>query len=173
MFRAFARWAKTRINPWTTDSDLLAEFRLLFQVREALKHSNKVIVHFLDGEIGYNFFGNLKRFMGKHADRVRLVVSYHQPGPWLMKILPHRERARQLDLVLTVGTSQFPFFDFLPQDRLRFVPHGVDTNYYCPGKTKTEDKRIFCLTVGHWPFGDASIACRLGRERAYSTISGA
>jgi glycosyltransferase involved in cell wall biosynthesis len=79
------------------------------------------------------------------------MASYHQPGDWLTKVLPYKERIKDLDMVLTVGTSQFPFFDFLPKDRLRFVPHGIDTDYYCPANCRNEDsRRVFCLTVGHW-----------------------
>lgn len=149
-FRLVMRWAKTQINPWTTENDLLAEFRLLFQVRKALKEESKVIVHFLDGEIGFNFFGTMRRFLGREAERVRLLVSYHQPSPLLEKVLPFPKRTNELDLVITVGTSQFPFFDFLPKDRLRFLPHGIDTDYYRPVIRPAENDRVYCLTVGHW-----------------------
>jgi len=149
-FKPVMSWSKKKLNPWTTENDLLAEFRLICQIRDLLKSGDKIVVHFLDGEIGYNFFGTLRKLLGKEAQRVRLIVSYHQPGPWLEKVLPFPERTKHLDMVMTVGTSQFPFFDFLPKDRLRFVPHGIDTDYFAPGEARVESNRIFTLTVGHW-----------------------
>lgn len=150
-FKPAAHLAGSLANSWTTENDLLNEFRLLEQVREILVTAkDKVVIHFLDGEIGYNFFGKWRRFLGEGAECVRLVASYHQPKPLLEKVVSHPSRVRELDLVLTVGTSQFPFFDFLPRERLRFVPHGIDTEHFRPGSPRNKDVRIFCLTVGHW-----------------------
>jgi glycosyltransferase involved in cell wall biosynthesis len=149
-FRLVTHWAKRRVNPWTTQNDLLAEFRLLKRVRKSLKGSEKVIVHFLDGEIGYNFFSSLSQTLGSDKERVRIIVSYHQPCSILEKVLPHKVRTKELDMVLTVGTSQFPFFNFLPEERLRFVPHGIDTDYFRPANRPTDDTQVYCLTVGHW-----------------------
>jgi len=150
-FPFVAQWAKHKVNPWTTENDLLAEFRLLHQVREGLRQGGKVIVHFLDGEIGYNFFGSLCQFLGQDRGRVRLIASYHQPHTILEEILPNLERIKKLDKVITVGTSQLNFFDFLPEKQLRFVPHGIDTDYFQPLKRSDEGKnKLYCLTVGHW-----------------------
>ena len=150
-FRPTAILAKFQANLWTSNHDLLAEFRLIKQVRDAQKMDGKVIVHFLDGECGYNFFGFLFRlFFLRGKERVRMVATYHQPTPLLEKILPHRKRIKKLDLVLIVGMSQTSFFDFLPQEQLRFVPHGIDTCYYSPAKHQKNNGLVFCLTVGHW-----------------------
>jgi glycosyltransferase involved in cell wall biosynthesis len=138
------------MNPWTTEKDLLAEFRLLEEVRDGLKREDKVIVHFLDGEIGFNFFGELRKLLGRGNERVRLVGSYHQPGPLLETVLLHKDRTRDLDLVLTVGTSQLPFFRFLPEKNVRFVPHGVDTAYFRPSGLSVPGDPLYCLTVGFW-----------------------
>lgn len=149
-FRIQKRLTKGKMNPWTTDKDLLTEFRLLQEVQVGLKGKGKVIVHFLDGEIGFNFFGILRKFLGRSNERVRLVASYHQPGAMLESVLPHKERTRDLDLVLTVGTSQLPFFDFLPKEKIRFVPHGIDTQYFRPAGRPSSEGPVYCLTVGFW-----------------------
>lgn len=149
-FRPLMRCAKNKINPWTTENDLLAEFRLVRQVRDAIKEDGKVIIHFLDGEIGFNLFGTLRKFLGQGGAHVKLIASYHQPGPLLKTVLPYPKRTLGLDLAMTVGRSQFPFFDFLPPERLRFVPHGIDTEYFRPKEIRKKDDHIFCLTVGHW-----------------------
>ena len=148
--RLATRVAKTRANPWTTANDLLTEFRLLLQVRGSLRKGGKTIVHFLDGEYGYNYFWILRRLLGSAGGRFRLVASYHQPESLLASLMPYKHRTKQLDLVLTVGTSQVNFFDFLPDTRVRFVPHGIDTDFYHATNQPVEDGTIFCLTVGHW-----------------------
>jgi glycosyltransferase involved in cell wall biosynthesis len=149
-FRLAMRWAKKRLNPWTTEYDFLTELRQLSRIRSLLKSGDKIIVHFLDGEIGLNFLGALRCTIGRNAQRLKLVASYHQPGPLLAKILPRRERIKALDMVLTVGRSQLPFFNDLPPEKKRFVAHGIDTDYYCPSAQSVDAGRISCLTVGHW-----------------------
>lgn len=149
-FRMEERLTKGKMNLWTTENDLLAEFRLLQEVREGLKGGGRVVVHFLDGEIGFNFFGILRKFLGRDNKRVRLVASYHQPETMLENVLPHKERTRDLDLVLTVGTSQLPFFDFLSKEKIRFVPHGIDTEYFRPAVRSPTEEPVYCLTAGFW-----------------------
>lgn len=137
-------------NPWATEKDLLEEFRLVKQVKEALANGEKVVVHFMDGEVGFNFFGHYIASMGKERERLRLIATYHQPPMYLKKVLIKKERAGKLDMVLTVGTSQFPFFDSLSQPKLKFVPHGVDTDFFHPTKHPKRSDKLYCITVGQW-----------------------
>ncbi len=149
-FRLYALFARGRVNSWTTEKDLLAELRLWNRVRQEQFKDEKTVFHFLDGEIGYNFSGAIRKFLGTKANQVRLIASYHQPVPILEKVLPFKKRSKELDLILTVGRSQLPFFDFLPTGRVQFMPHGIDTDYFQPGKRQESSNQLYCLTVGHW-----------------------
>jgi len=146
----FIRFVKKLANPWTTENDLLEEFRLFRQVYAALTDGEKVVVHFMDGEVGFNFFGTYAKFLGKERNKLRLMATYHQPGSYLQKVFPKKNKAGELDAVLTVGRSQFPFFDFMPESKIIFVPHGVDTDFFQPGKFQEHGDKLFCLTVGQW-----------------------
>lgn len=150
LFPALLRFAKKYINPWTTEKDLLEELRLFKQVKKHLTDGEQVIVHFMDGEVGYNFFSNYLGLLGRHRKQLRLIATYHQPPSWLQKVVPHKQRAEKLDLLLTVGTSQFLYFDSLPESKLLFVPHGADTNFFHPGDVPEVSDKLFCITVGQW-----------------------
>lgn len=149
-FGLAARVAMDHVNPWSTENDVLAELRVFERARSNVNQRLRTIVHFLDGEIGYNFFPDLRCLLGRRANMVRSVATFHQPGALLAGLLPHRERIAKLDVVMTVGSSQRDYFDFVSKDRLRFVPHGIDTNYYCPANATRSSDVVYCVTVGHW-----------------------
>ena len=152
--RTALRIAGMRANPWTTARDLQAEFEILSLLRSHRQNGEKTIVHFLTGESGFNYFGSLRKSLGQVGNDVRLVASYHQPESKLAGLLPYKHRTRQLDLVLAVGTSQLPFFRFLPDTRVRAVPLGIDTDFYRPAHLSAhlsaDGGPIYCVVVGHW-----------------------
>jgi glycosyltransferase involved in cell wall biosynthesis len=150
IFPALLRFTRKKINPWTTEKDLLEELRLIKQVKQFLAKGERVVVHFMDGEVGFNFFGKYLAFFGRDRERLRLTSTYHQPPSWLQKVLPQKQRTVKLDLLLTVGTSQFSYFDDLPQSKLLFVPHGTDTNFFQPGEFRGVADKLYCITVGQW-----------------------
>jgi len=149
-FPVMLLFRKKQINPWTTEKDLLEEFRLAKQIETYLQNGEKVVVHFMDGEVGFNFFGDYIARLGRYRDRLRILATYHQPPCWLKKVVPQKRRAEKLDLLLTVGTSQHPYFDSVAQEKLLFVPHGVDTDYFYPGDYPAVSDKLYCLTVGQW-----------------------
>ena len=151
LFPVLARLAGRRANPWATERDLLEEWRLFGEVKKCLAAGEKVVVHFMDGEVGFNFFGTLcRRLDGKERGRLGLVATYHQPASVLGKIFPRVKRAADLDLILTVGPSQFPYFDSVADGNISFVPHGVDTDFFRPAPLPEDGETTYCITVGQW-----------------------
>lgn len=107
-----------------------------------------VIYHFLYGENCVRYLPALTR----RSRRNRLVATFHTPG-WRMQEVVRQPRAlRHLDLVVVMSTSQVEYWaDMVGTERVAFVPHGIDTQYFtpqAPGESNRTD-RPCVLTVGH------------------------
>lgn len=119
-------------------------------VVQAWTISRDCIFHYLYGENGYRYTGNLKRLPGL-GDRNLLVATYHLPPSQLERILVARNHIKRLDGVIVVGSSQKPFFqELVAPEKVVCIPHGVDIEYFNPGSERmdTEDP-VTCLCVGH------------------------
>jgi glycosyltransferase involved in cell wall biosynthesis len=55
------------------------------------------------------------------------------------------------DQVILVSPSQLPFFlQYVPEERVRVILHGVDIEFFRPLKSRQERSGFRCITVGHW-----------------------
>src|SRR5262249_51064927 len=73
------------------------------------------------------------------------------PAPELLGQVIDRELVARIDLVVLVSPSQAPYFlEFLPEERVRVVLHGVDADFFRPPTTRPDPDRFRCITVGHW-----------------------
>ncbi|HWP44870.1 MAG TPA: glycosyltransferase family 4 protein [Blastocatellia bacterium] len=129
---------------WYKLSDLVAETRAF---RECLL-GRADIIHYLDGEHSAQYLpGLLKRIPRR---RVSLVATFHQPAELLDSLLIKAVIAR-LDCVTLVSPEQAAYFEaLLPEDRIRVILHGVDTDYFRPGAKSHDEKRFRSITVGHY-----------------------
>ncbi len=140
-------WLRRRVKqrmPWYKLSDLAAEARALSDC--LLGRAD--VVHFLDAEhCGQYLPGLLKKFGPR---RVRTVATFHQP-PELDDDLVDPELVARIDLVLVVSPSQAPhFLEFLPEERVRVILHGVDDDFFHPTQAARNEDGFRCITVGHW-----------------------
>lgn len=102
------------------------------------------IYHILYGENTYHYLGLLNNFRQN-----RLVATFHQPPSVIREGIKVDWHIRQLSAVVCVGQSQRPFFaNFLDEDKIFFVPLGVDTEYFTPPTSLTERDADLCLFVG-------------------------
>jgi glycosyltransferase involved in cell wall biosynthesis len=108
------------------------------------------IFHFLYGENGYRYVGNLKRLPGL-SQRNFLVATYHLPPSLLERILVARNHIKRLDRIIVVGSSQLPFFrELVHPDKVVCIPHGIDVEYFTPAeKLGASGPIVTCLCVGH------------------------
>jgi glycosyltransferase involved in cell wall biosynthesis len=99
--------------------------------REMIVRPGKAIYHVLYGDDTYRYLGNVRRLRGH-----RLVVSYHVPPDNLRSRLSNTGHLAQVDAVVVVGTNQLPFFvELCGEDRVHYVPHGIDTDVFYPSET--------------------------------------
>ncbi|MEE8574731.1 MAG: glycosyltransferase family 4 protein, partial [Thermodesulfobacteriota bacterium] len=134
-----------------TINDILNEIYLVPKIKTLLKEHERVVVHFMDGEYGFNWFGELVKKYSIDRSRIRIVATYHQPPSILKGLVKSTERFSELDRILTVGSNQAKFFSPELAGKIRFIRHGADTDFFKPATgTKEGSDRIKCVTVGHW-----------------------
>ena len=96
--------------------------------REMIVRPAKTTYHVLYGDDTYRSLGQVRRWRGH-----RLVVSYHVPPDDLRERLEHTDHLGLADAIVVVGTNQLPFFhEACGEDRVHFIPHGVDTEVFRP-----------------------------------------
>ncbi len=144
----FRPWLRRLIRrgrtPWYKLSDLSAEIEAL----KACLAGQVDIVHFLDGEHSGRFLPRLIRMARLSA--VRTIATFHQP-PEVARNVVDGSLLRWLDGIVLVSPSQLPFFrQYVPDDRLHVILHGVDADFFRPAPTPNATDRIRCVTAGHW-----------------------
>lgn len=142
---------KYRLSRPTTINDILAEYVIVDKVEQLLKEHERVVVHFLDGEHGYNRLVSLANIRRISRKRFKVVATYHQPPAELGKTFMSYGRLSDLDMVIVLGNNQVKYFtDYAGlTGRLRVIPHGVDVDFF-NAYTSAGDQECACITVGHW-----------------------
>ncbi|NLI80099.1 MAG: glycosyltransferase [Deltaproteobacteria bacterium] len=111
-----------------------------------LKGSNRLF-HFLYGENAYRYLGHLKSVARKNL----LVCTFHTPEEKFRAVVRDVRHLRRIDAAIVVSTSQLDFFgNLLGRDRVHYVPHGIDVDYFRPLEVSEQrDEEVFrCLFVG-------------------------
>jgi glycosyltransferase involved in cell wall biosynthesis len=124
---------------WYHRADFVAELR----AARAARARPGLRVHFLYGENSYRYAGALA------GAQARLIATFHTP-PWrLREVVRSTVHLKRLAAVITMARAQNEFFERqLGPERVWFVPHGVDTDYFTPGAGRSGDRFRF-VTVGH------------------------
>lgn len=162
-------WIRRGRMPWYSLNDLNAE---LFTVAASLA-GGVDIVHFLDGEHSPKILPKFVRKAG--LSNVKTMVTYHQPTRILPEVVD-RELLRWIDRIVLVSPSQLPFFlQYVPEDRLHVILHGVDIEFFRPPELRPEGNSFRCITVGHW-FREWTVLRTIIRampEATFDVVSGA
>lgn len=127
---------------WYKEDSFISEVELFPRLS---LHTNTVF-HFLYGENSFRFSGYnpVKR-------NNKVLVSFHQPTDILKTIFLDKKYFKGIDGILTVGTKQEGFFrNFVGKDRIFYVPHGVDSEFFKPLNKKLNKEYFECISVGWW-----------------------
>lgn len=104
------------------------------------------IYHILYGERIYHYLGFLNE-----KRKNRLIATFHQPPSVIQNSVRLNWHIRQLSAVVCVGRNQLEFFERITHpDKVFFVPHGVDTEYFTPPESFNRRNSNLCLFVGDW-----------------------
>ncbi len=128
------------IGPFYNVFSYLAEMETL----KAVKKYECKIVHNTFLEDNHGFLGAYKR-----KYKFSLIGTSHQPISWWKYINKNVSDLNSLTMLVTVTTREREYFEKILPGRVRFVHHGVDTNFFTI--TKEISKRPYrLLMVGNW-----------------------
>lgn len=122
--------------------------RSVFKI-EALKNELKnvhqpTVVHFLNAE---RDIPNLKRL--KKQFSISSVATFHKPPTILSESIKSTKYLRQLDGAICVGANQVNFLkEWLGLNRVVYIPHGIDSNFFRPAEGEKKLDRPKLLFVG-------------------------
>lgn len=118
-------------------------------IRLALRKPGQIF-HFIYGDGMYRFAGTFRRWLNVDA---RLICSFHQPPGYFYETVRLPKYLGELDAAIIVGNNQREMLSsYMDDDKVFFVPHGVDTDFFCPprGDDPSSVGAFTCLTVGKW-----------------------
>ena len=146
-------WMADRFGPWISARSrmdwydiwgLSLEIGAGFQ----LMKGNGSIYHLLYGENSYRHLGSLRSLARRKGSRI--IASYHQPPEVFERVVRCKSILKKLDAIIAVSQNQASYFaSFVGDDKVFVVPHGVDTDYFCPIE-KEESNGRQCVFVGQW-----------------------
>lgn len=97
------------------------------------------IYHFLYGENEFRSF--------RPPRRSKLFVTYHFPPTKFEEYFPKPTGLKRANAVVVVGSNQIDYFSkWFPRDRIFFIPHGVDTEFFRPRNGNLRKNKV--LFVG-------------------------
>lgn len=133
-------WKLAAGTPGYDRRSLAAELKVMWHVLREPGY----IYHFLYGEMTYHHISHFNNV--RHN---RIVATFHRPPARLRHNFGKVSHLRKLSAAICVGSNQREFFtDLIDEDRVFFVPLGVDTEYFTPPASFASRDPDLCLLVG-------------------------
>lgn len=116
----------------------LTEFKLILI---SFLNPNKYIFHIIYGENVYKYLGYFKR--GNEV-----VLTLHQPTEYFKKVEMSKFCSlRLIDKLIVMSQEMEDYFiSRFPEKPIKYIPHGVDTNYFKP----LGEKQNQIIMIGNW-----------------------
>ncbi|EAZ89309.1 glycosyltransferase family 4 protein [Crocosphaera chwakensis] len=77
----------------------------------------------------------------------KIIGTSHQPAGWWRLVHKCPKSITNLDALIVVGSKEVAYFEQYLPGRVFFVPHGVDTDFFCPSKEETKEQ-VRCIFSG-------------------------
>ena len=106
-----------------------------------------VVFHFIYAENCYRYLGYFK-WLG-----FKIVCTYHQPKEYFDKEPVYLKGLNLVDEVIVLSRESRAYFSrIVDPQRVHFIPHGVDAEYFSPAsRAKSDSPKMFeVLMVGNW-----------------------
>ena len=121
-------------NGYDTQS-IEKEFQLYLKLR---KINKSTLVHYLYGERDTRYLIKLYN----NSNFIKFVATFHKPKSILHKILKKNKTLKYLDGAIALGSNQAAFIkNDLKIKNVQCIPHGIDTEYFCPNKLIENKKK--------------------------------
>ena len=96
------------------------------------------MVHYLNGERDIRYLIKLYN----NSNFIKFVATFHKPKSILNKIFKKNKTLKYLDGAIALGSNQAVFIkNDLKIKNVKFIPHGIDTEYFFPNKLIENKKK--------------------------------
>jgi glycosyltransferase involved in cell wall biosynthesis len=145
---------QSRIIPWRLANRLIryggvshyghASFYHELSAMLDMLHHRNTIYHILYGDTAYRYLG----WAGGLRNN-KVVATLHYPPKKLDASIRDPSYFKRLNGIIIVGRNQKDYLELLlGRNRIFWVPHPIDTQYYVPLEHRSIDKQPICLSVG-------------------------
>jgi glycosyltransferase involved in cell wall biosynthesis len=110
-----------------------------------LRGGQKRLVHFFWAELDLGYL-DFYTSASNHA----LCGTFHNCDDTIAQVIRFPKRLRRFAAIILMSESQRPYMldAGVPEDRIHFVPHGVDTHHFTPPRDKNAEGTFRVLSVG-------------------------
>ncbi len=123
-------------------SSLKAESTAMLKTRT--HHCDLLHINYVEN----NYALSAKRWL---TGKTKIIGTVHQPPDWYEKNYKRTDILKKLDAIIVLCEVYKDYFEKFVPGKVHFIPHGIDTDFFCPSDTtneKKEGQRI--LFSGHW-----------------------
>jgi len=100
------------------------------------------IFHYLYGE------NDFRRFHPQ--GKSKLFVTYHFPPQKYSQYFGKPPNLQRVNAIIVVGSNQIDYFArWIPKEKILFIPHGIDTEYYMPTENEIRDDHKILFVGAH------------------------
>lgn len=131
-------------SPFYNSASAWAEYEVLLSLGK--EHSDLVHILYVENNLGIL----ASRLQEK---KTHIIGTVHQPPSWWQAFHRNPEVLADLAGLIVVAYNQIEYFkQYIPADRIYFIPHGVDIDFFSPdlqnGPFLLSKPR--CVFVGRW-----------------------
>ncbi len=137
LIRYFEKQAKS--SPYYGLDSTAAELKLLW--KNLLVKPQLVHICYVENQLGLTPQWR-KYFPGK------IIGTVHQPSGWWRLCHGYPETVSALDAIIVVGRDEVAYFEQYLPGRVFYIPHGVDTEFFCPGADRQPQRTARFLFSG-------------------------
>lgn len=134
---------KTKLVNYKSEN-VAKELTLLF------KAFNRKTIHVLYGDMDYYYLRYLKLFPF-NLRKTTLVATFHHPPYELEKRLNYNRKKvlGALDKIIVMGSNQIPFFENYTNAKIKFIPHGINLDYFNYDPEVSRLNQILLVGISH------------------------
>lgn len=136
-----ARFIKNNINQKFGLYESSSVHKNVELIKKQLFSDEKMLIHYLNGE------RDIRQAINWSSNRVKNIATFHKPENVLKQTISNPKYLQKLDGAIAVGVNQVDFLkEWLKNDNVVYIPHGVDTSFFKPDFSKRKENSI--LFVG-------------------------
>ncbi|MEA5509370.1 glycosyltransferase family 4 protein [Crocosphaera sp. UHCC 0190] len=131
---------KAKASPMYALDSTAAEVKVL--LKSLQWHPDLIHITYVENQLGI-----LPNWREKLS--CKIIGTSHQPAGWWRLVHKHPKSIANLDALIVVGSREVAYFEQYLPERVFFVPHGVDTEFFCPLEDSVNKKdSIRCIFSG-------------------------